>query len=1117
MADSTFAVSHFLGGEISKAAQGRFDKPDYRYSLKACFNAFPTEIGNWTRRPGTKHAGTTRGGAPGRVVKFDFEQAAAVTLEFTDGILRIRSGTTLLTAAGDSRTVQSISSVAVVQLFDPVNWQTGDTLVFLNVGAFLADRQFLATRIDSTHFSIRDAITGVAIDGGAIGPIGAGAVITRVRELVTAYTGQSWSGLRAVQAETTDILLTSSVAPQALTVTVLPSAGVDPDFAIAPAVFTDGPYLDPFINGVQAVPSGTTGIISLALQFAAYDATKAYALAAFATVGGVNYVSLADQNLNNAPAGSPASWAPTSAGAAINGGKGFLGSDVGRLVRLLSEPAAWVATTGYSASTAAAPVIVSYNPSGVPGASLYYSALQASTGKAPGSDLLNWQLVPQGAAIWTWGKITSLSNLIDRALAGSVSLGDMSGGGGLNAAFDGNFSQLSGACAANSLAGGAGASGQVITFSSFVGKNYAAASDQKIDHATVYPSSNQGFCAGTYTAAGFLGGGSAVYSFEPFITLNLRGSATPPSLASAGTLLGSTGQIPNTTAPLTINSGDIATAWKYVWIEQVSTLIIGGTGLIITSSFSVNAISEVSFFSPSGTGSSGVNIEILGPPLLRTAPILTWRLGVYSNTTGWPTCGLYYEGRLWLGGAVKNRFDASVSNGITGATIDFAPTNQYGAVAPNNAISYTLNSDSANQVLWMKGDAQGVFMGTQASDWLVFAPTAGSFAPNNISGRPATKIGSANIEPARTEHTLVFVKRYARKLIEYFADANFNKPSGQNLADKAEHIVTDGIAEIAYTEAVTPILWGRDTAGALFGVTYKRDTLTTASPPTFAAWHRHALGSGRVVESLCVGPSTGGDLDTLTMVTNDPLTNIRHVEILTDAQDETAALANSWYLDNALAPVSTVSTEAATAGAPYGGLTLNGFWHLNGETVQVFAGGVDCGDQGDAVTSTQFQDFVVINGAVFVPYGDGVSAGSGAGLFTAAFVASFARGIPIVVGFTYESRGHLVRPISPADSGARNGPAFAKLTRNHRYGIQLINALGVDVGTSFDDIMYPALFRQPDGTAYPPPQTVVSFTGIHQDALHDDYDYDRAPCWRVTRPYPATVAAIGSNLATQDQ
>jgi hypothetical protein len=83
-----YAIPHFLSGEWSQFAQGRFDRRDYRMALQVCFNMFPEEVGALVRRPGTMFAGATRGGAPGRVIKYDFDQEVPVSVELTDGWLR---------------------------------------------------------------------------------------------------------------------------------------------------------------------------------------------------------------------------------------------------------------------------------------------------------------------------------------------------------------------------------------------------------------------------------------------------------------------------------------------------------------------------------------------------------------------------------------------------------------------------------------------------------------------------------------------------------------------------------------------------------------------------------------------------------------------------------------------------------------------------------------------------------------------------------------------------------------------------------------------------------------------------------------------------------------------
>ena len=1138
MASASYAVTSFLGGEISDFAQGRFDKPDYRISLNVCLNALPAEIGPWVRRPGSAFAGTTRGGNPGRVIGWAFEQASPYSIEFTDGFLRFRLGTQWATTNA-TQTVTNLSTANPAVATVAAAPATGATGTFGNLGTscpLLQNRQFTVTNLSSTTFSIADALTGANIDGSTLGAIAAGATFTVIQEVASPYVGGAWAAVHMVQAETTGILLNGALAPQALTINNLPTTSSSAQFALAAATFDDGPYLDPFTNGAQVTPNQTTGVVALALSFPLYVATTSYLIGDFVTSSSVNYESLVNQNVGNTPASSSSEWAPVNASAAINPpatqpngmGRGFLQTDVGRLVRLFSEPALWLIGSTYAEGA-----IVSYNPTNQPGASTYWQSLVSSNiGKIPGADLTNWEVVAPGAALpslpdgtqsvnagagpaqWTWGKIVSLQNFVPGAPSGIAHVGTMTAGGGLSAAFDGTTDQNAAASAAYDISTG---DVTALTAQTYVGQNFGDCSPSAyaISSVTIFPTSDLGFAQVTRNAP---------YSFSYTLTAYLYGSASAPSFYNNGTLLGSqvvgSGSVNLNTSigssPISIVSSNQVTTYRYLWVALAISISNDG-------SYGFNAtlqmqISQVEFVAAAGTGTSsnGINVELIGPPLLYTTAIRTWQLGAYSNTTGWPTYGTYAGGRLWLGGAINNRFDACVSNGIVGGDVNFAPTDQYGTVSDSSAISYTLNSEGANPILWMTPVIQntvlrGIIMGSQSREWFVFPPGNGPLTPTNIDAVPATKIGCANVLPAQTEHTLLFVQRYSLKLIEYFSDVFSGKYTGPNLADKAQHIVRAGISELAYTHASTPIVWGRCGDGSLFGMTYKRDTLMTSQGPTFNGWHRHALGSGRDIESLTSCASVGGNLDALTMVTNqtavaDPQANIRNVEILTDITDEETPIAACWFLDDAVVPSSTVSTNSGDAG--YGGITLNGLWHLNGETATVFCGGLDCGD------------YVVASGSVFVPYGDSISAGTGGGLFTAAVAAAN----QFVVGFTYNSDGQLVRPQAPQDAGTRNGPALGKRRRFHKVAA-LFSNLGMSntrnqsamqIGRDFNHLTPVILSPQtiPDLAQLSPGQT---FSAVWKDTVQSDSNYDGMVAWRIARPLPGNIVAIEPLLQGEDE
>lgn len=1075
MADASYIQASFLGGAWSQSMQGRIDRPDYRTAMNVCYNAFPLEQGAWVRRGGTKQLATTRLGRAGRIQALSFKQSAPYTVEFTHNYVRFFSGDNLV-MTNDQRDLVTISATnpAEVEVASAHNWSTGNTIYFrsLSTGKLaLHNRPCLITVTSATKFTIIDGVSGASIDGATLGSYAGGAVV-RVLEIVAPYVGTLWQDVRLVAADiplsnsTTPgaVLLHPTVPPYVLQVTAQPTSTTFATLSLAAAVFKDGPYFDPVPGGTLATPSGLVGNISVTLSFNAYSASVSYSVGDYVVSGGICYKSLIDANLNNTPAGAPTAWATTTAADAI-GPNGFTNADIGRHIRLYSEPPLWVVGGTYTAGTS----VVAY-------AGVYWKALANSTGattNTPNTTPATWALFPTGA-IWTWGRITGLTNIIDRALAGSGSIGDMTGGGGLSAAFDGVISTIASASAE------AATTTRILT--SYVGKDYSGASDQTIAQAVVYPATDTGL-------ASVPAGGSLPVSISS-VVLNLRGKASLPTTSADGTLLATSGAIANTTAPVTLVSTDQTTAWKYVWIEQITTAT--------NSALITNAIAELAFVSPAGTGtSSGVTVQVVGDPLLYTSSVRVWRLGLYSNTTGWPAVGTYHEGRLFLAGqVVNNRWDASRSGDI----FNMAPTNPDGTVPGNAAISYKFNSDDVNSILWMAPDQLGIICGTNAGEWLIQASALNSpLTPTNVQAHRVMKHKCANIEPRRTGLTLTVVQAFKRTLLEFFHDNYTGKFAAHNIALTGKHLTKTGLAELAYQQELTPIIWARRVDNTLVGWTYKRETLVSSQPPEFAGGHIHALGSGSAVESICTGSNTGGTLDALMMVTKDPTSGIRYVERMVANFEEDDALSSAWQVDGGITPDYYTSTSSS--------FTIYGLWPYVGKSVTVYGGGFDLGDY--TVSSL---------GTITMSFGDGMGAGLGGGLFTKAFVDSFGgvNTMPVAVGYTFTSKGQIVRPATPVESGARNGPAVGKKRRNMQFTTQMAGVVtgSVRFGTSFSGTLRPFTYKSAGGNVQSPLQ---QFTGVHWDTIEDDYSFDGMIAWQVTRPYPVMIANIGGMVHTMDK
>lgn len=1029
MADASYLQTNFQGGEWSNTFQGRLDDPRYKTSLRTCKNALPIEEGAWTRRPGFKLGALTRGGVPGRCVEFEIEQQSPVTLEFSNGHIRCYVDGRLGTT-NDEQAISAISTAnpAVVTTAAAHGWSTGDQGIIDTLGTpdGLLENRQLAFTVTGSTTLTIADAVSGAAINGATLQTFTSGTVRRFFDLVSPYSGADWKDLKVIPAQDGMIILHENYAPYFLSVTTFPSSGTDPIFSIAKISFLDGPYLDPVGGGALVTPNGTTGIVSLAVSLQAYVATKAYKVGDLVNSGGASYQSLIDQNLGNTPASSPAAWTVVHASIAV-GPNGFQDSDIGRAIRMLD-----------------------------------------------------------GAGHWTWGRITGLLNAIGGNPVGSSTFGDSGDPGIL---FDG-VTAKDGTASVETQSHAAMQGGDSLANDLYGGKNYGASNKQVIKSATIYPSLNDGLAWTTTERT------DGVIRWRVYCTL--YGSQTNPTSRTNGTVLGETKLFPPLSTGvydhiynpgvISIISNDQTTAWQYVWVN-IQIFVDMNTGFLQDVTHRIYCAQMV-FYNPTGSSGDGVQAEILGPDLSAAAAISTWRLGLYTQDGGFPTCGTYHEGRLWLSGSIKNRFDGSVSNDL----FNFAPTAANGTVADSNAIDYVMNAPDVNSILWMKPDQQGILIGTEREEWLVQASTLNSpLTPTNIQAHRVTRIGSSVASaavPVQTEHTTVFIQRYKRKLMEYFPDVFSGKFSAPNIALPAGHLTARGLAELAYQQSVTPVIWARCDDGSLIGCSYKRETLMSSQGPTFAGWHQHTHGGGRTFSYITVGPSSDGTLDTLAAVTLDPNAN-SHVEFLTPIFGETDALADAQFLDGFIVP--TVTQNVTFNGAAT--MQLTGLWPLEGKAVTVFAGGIDCGDH------------TVTNGKINVTYGS-----DPLGVFTVTFVANYSGTMPVIAGFTYTSDGQLPRPALPQEAGTRTGPAIGKKHRQSQVIASLVNTRGISFGGNLSKLRAAQLRSEGDTLI----AANATFTGTYRHALEDSDTYDDSLCWRVSRPFPAIVAALGGMIQTTD-
>lgn len=352
--------ANFLGGEWALTAQGRLDKPQYKTAMNVSLNGMPVAEGAWVRRAGTQFLQPTYQRGTARLLPYrdigGTSYVIALTVSGGTGYAHYFSDTDSV-FDGNTWTVSTSSSTAgilTIVTSSGTSWSVGDQFKFTTstlvngVAASYANRVLTVKTISGTTITAWDDM-GVAFTFDTPINVLAGATIKRLLRNTHGFTSTSnFSAIRAIQAQTPTgtalFMVERNTAPQVITGTNL---------AIATASFKDGPYLDP--QGTFASPE--TGSVS-------------------AYTGSITF--------------TPASTT-------------FVAADVGRHIRLFSQPAAWASGTTYTSGD-----FVTYNNqwwkftyssnlAGVIPGTAYFSS---------GIPVYPWSPAPI-AGQWAWGTITA--------------------------------------------------------------------------------------------------------------------------------------------------------------------------------------------------------------------------------------------------------------------------------------------------------------------------------------------------------------------------------------------------------------------------------------------------------------------------------------------------------------------------------------------------------------------------------------------------------------------------------------------------------------------------------------------------------------------------------------
>lgn len=449
---------------------------------------------------------------------------------------------------------------------------------------------------------------------------------------------------------------------------------------------------------------------------------------------------------------------------------------------------------------------------------------------------------------------------------------------------------------------------------------------------------------------------------------------------------------------------------------------------------------------------------IKGPALSSTAARTTWRLGLFSDTTGWPSCGAFFDDRLVLAG--PTRYPHFIAGSKSGLYDNFEPTEADGTVTAANGFAYALVSRQVNKVNWMLDNERGLLLSTPAGEAVVGPAVSNEpFSALNIEVKWPTAYGSAPVVAERSEHAILFMQRANKRLREYayvFEADNFR---GANLSVMADHMAGSGIKRMAYQRHPQSSLWQVREDGLLIGFTYEREQ-------NVFAWHRHPLGgTDASVEDVIVMSSPDGSDEDVWLIVSRTINGEtrRYVEVIGDFFGHTTPQENAVFSDGAL----------IYAGDPI--TTLTGLDYLEGQALQALVDG------------SQVTGLTVASGSIILP-----NAGS-----------------TIIAGLPYTARLWTL----PHNYGSQDGTPQSKLKRVVALALRLYRSLGGLFGASTGDqntIKYLS-----DGESA---QAVPELFSGMTDPMDFPGGWERDGGWVIenTTPYPFTVTMAVPRVDTQD-
>lgn len=432
-----------------------------------------------------------------------------------------------------------------------------------------------------------------------------------------------------------------------------------------------------------------------------------------------------------------------------------------------------------------------------------------------------------------------------------------------------------------------------------------------------------------------------------------------------------------------------------------------------------------------------------------------WEEGAWSEYRGYPCCCAFFEQRLFLAGSTSEPTVVWGSRSSGFENFEDGPDD-------DDAIIYRASSGLADVIRWLSG-GRVLVAGTSQGEYAIAASNQNeALTPTNLRMLLQTTYGTSDCPPVRINDAVIYPQRNgvpsnaARKVREFTYDFSADRFNAVDVTVFAEHITGNGIIRLAHANQPESMIWSVRADGQVPVCTYE---------PTqeVVAWQRHIMG-GTNAEVVCVSVASGASGDDVVLIVDRTIDGAtrRYLEVLHPPFEPAVHDKADAKIVDAMLTYEGSSTT-----------TINGLWHLRGQSVKVLNNG------------SVEQKTVSSNGTLTLD------------------VAT----TKAHIGLAYTA----VAETHDIEAGAQAGVAQSRIKRISEVWVRVLGSLGGKVGKStarMDDLLY-------RDTETPLGSTPPLYTGLVRIEFAGDHDREARVRIEHDDPLPFFVTSQIVEISTQ--